>query len=170
MNEPLAINLRSITDSDSEFIYQGLSNPLVNKFYGVRLQSEQDTASQMDWYNNLDETKTGKWWILDRVSDNASLGAAGFNNLELGNKKVEIGFWLLPEFWGQGFLKTILPLLTSEAQRLWDVHRIEAFVEGGNDNCKKALIKNGFVHEGTMRDSEIKDGNYIDIDLFSQLI
>ena len=77
------------------------------------------------------------------------------------DKKAELGFWLLPENWGKGYMSEAMPLIFDHAFNEIGLHRIEGFVESKNTNCKKALAKLEFTLEGTMRDCEIKDGNYV---------
>lgn len=50
-----------------------------------------------------------------------------------------------------------------------DLNRIEGFVDSENTNCKKAIEKMNFKLEGTMRECEIKDGNYLNLDIYSKL-
>jgi len=48
------------------------------------------------------------------------------------------------------------------------LHRIEGFVETENKNCKKALSKLEFNHEGTMKDCEIKNDKFVSLDIYSK--
>lgn len=50
--------LREIVESDLQNIYNGLSNPLVIKHYGVSYDSLEDTKEQMVWY----EKPAQFWW------------------------------------------------------------------------------------------------------------
>jgi len=50
-----------------------------------------------------------------------------------------------------------------------DLHRIEGFVETDNVNCKNAMKKLDFIHEGTMKDCEIKNGKFISLDIYAKL-
>ncbi|MNG37036.1 Spermidine N(1)-acetyltransferase [compost metagenome] len=67
------------------------------------------------------------------------------------HKKAEIGFWLLPEFWGQGFMQEAFPLICDYGFNKLDLNRIEGFVDSENINCKKAVERLNFKFEGTMR-------------------
>jgi len=49
------------------------------------------------------------------------------------------------------------------------LHRIEGFVETENKNCKNAMAKLDFQHEGTMKDCEIKNGQFISLDIYVKL-
>ncbi len=62
-----------------------------------------------------------------------------------------------------------MPLIFNYAFNTIGLHRIEGFVETENTNCKKALAKLDFQLEGTMNDCEIKNGNFISLDIYSKL-
>jgi ribosomal-protein-alanine N-acetyltransferase len=85
------------------------------------------------------------------------------------HKKAEIGFWLLPEFWRQGIMTEAIPLICNFGFDTLGLHRIEGFVDSWNINCKQALAKLGFKHEGTMVDCEISKGKFISLDIYAKL-
>jgi ribosomal-protein-alanine N-acetyltransferase len=78
-------------------------------------------------------------------------------------------FGYFPEFWGRGILQEVLPVICNYAFTKWNLHRIEAYVETENSNSANVLIKQAFTHEGTMIDSEVKDGKFISVALFAKL-
>ena len=85
------------------------------------------------------------------------------------HKKSEIGFWLLPQFWGKGLMQEAFPLICNYGFEKLGLNRIEGFVESENINCKKAVEKLNFKLEGIMRDCEIKDGKPLSIAIYSKL-
>jgi len=52
---------------------------------------------------------------------------------------------------------------------VFNIHRIEGFVESNNTNCKRGLSKLGFQHEGTLVDCEKKNGVFISLDVFAMV-
>lgn len=161
--------LRQINSYDIDFIYLGLSNPEVIKYYGVKYNSLSQTQQQMDWFKELEETETGIWWAIVNEKNNGFYGAIGLNNLNKIHRKAEIGFWLLPNFWGKGIMSGALNLVINYAFTDLYLHRIEAMVEKENINSKKLLQKLNFSFEGTMEDYEIKNENFISIDIYAKL-
>lgn len=161
--------LRQLQDSDTENVFMGLSNPEVIKYYGVSYDCIEATKEQMTWFANLESNGSGIWWAVRSRFDGTFLGAAGLNNLSEQNKKAEIGFWLLPDNWQQGVISETIPLILNYSFDRLGLHRIEAFVESENNNCKRVLDKLQFTHEGTMKDCEIKNGAYISLDIYSKL-
>ncbi|MCH4823368.1 GNAT family N-acetyltransferase [Gramella lutea] len=158
-----------IKNSDKPDIHRGLSMPEIIKFYGVSYSSLEETEEQMNWYSNLEKSKSGMWWAIRFKDSKKFCGAIGFNDYHDEHKKAEIGFWLFPEYWGKGIIKEagkeIIQYLFSEKE----IHRLEAYVEAGNKNSSRVLEKLGFNFEGRMIDSEIKNGKYISVDLYALL-
>jgi ribosomal-protein-alanine N-acetyltransferase len=97
--------LRQIIASDIDNIFKGLSDPAVIKYYGVNYTSIAATQVQMDWYAQLENSGTGIWWAIVSPANDSFYGAVGLYNLQMQHKKGELGFWLLPEFWGRGIIK-----------------------------------------------------------------
>ena len=159
--------LRQFIDSDLENVFQGLSHPDIIKYYGISFDSLEATKEQMTWFAELEENETGIWWAICSKIDGKFIGAGGLNNLSKVHRKAEVGFWLLPENWGKGFMTEAMPMMLNHAFHDIGLHRIEGFVESENKNCKKALAKLNFILEGTMRDCEIKDGAFISLDIYS---
>ena len=163
------LHLRQITEADLEHIFKGLSHPDVIKYYGVSYSRLDDTWKQLEWYAELERTYTGIWWAITLSQTNEFCGAIGYNNLSRDHRKAELGFWLLPEYWKKGIVREAMqPVLEYGFQEL-NLHRIEAYVETENISSKKALQKMDFQQEGILRDSEIKNGNFISVAVFSRL-
>ncbi|WP_424493005.1 GNAT family N-acetyltransferase [Salinimicrobium sp. GXAS 041] len=161
--------LRRFKNDDLENVFKGLSHPEVIKYYGVNFSSLHETREQMKWFEELEQNGTGAWWAICSPETETFFGAAGFNDLSKEHRKAEIGFWLLPEFWRKGIIQEVLPVICDFAFTKMNLHRIEAFVETENKASAKALKKQGFRHEGTMVDSEVKNGSFISVDLFAKL-
>lgn len=161
--------LRQFLPDDLNNVYHGLSHPDVIRYYGVSYHTLEATKEQMAFYGGLEREGTGIWWAISDVDNQTFFGAGGLNNLNKTHHKAEIGFWLLPSYWGMGMMKEAMPLICQYGFETLGLHRIEAFVETENLNCKKAMSKLNFTNEGTMRECEIKDGKYISLDIYSLL-
>lgn len=161
--------LKEIVQSNINNIHKGLSNPEITKYYGVHFLTIEETQEQMKWYRNLKKEGAGVWWGIYDRRDNKFCGAGGFNNLEKEHQKAEIGVWLLKEYWGKGILKEVMPKLFCQGFTELSLNRIEGYVISENIKCKRALEKINFKYEGTMRESEIKNGEKIDVDFYSIL-
>lgn len=163
------LKLRQITEADLENIFRGLSHPEVIKHYGVSYSTLNDTWEQLEWYAELERTHTGIWWAIISADDQKFCGAIGFNNLSREHKKAELGFWLLPQFWGRGYVQEAMAVVLEHAFQKLHLHRIEAFVETENISSQNTLQKCHFQQEGILRDSEIKNGRFISVAVFSRI-
>lgn len=161
--------LRQIIMDDLPKIYEGLSHPDIIKYYGVSYTSLTETQEQMEWFASLEKDGTGTWWAIVNAESNLFYGAVGLNNLSQTHKKAEIGFWLLPAYWGNGIMKKAVALVCNYAFAKLNLHRMEALVETENTNSKKILNKLNFNYEGTMVDCEIKNGNFISLEIYAKL-
>lgn len=160
--------LRRFTENDLENVFKGLSHPDVIRYYGISFSTLEDTKEQMNWFATLEKEHTGIWWAVCSDDNKTFFGAGGLNSVSEKHRKAEIGFWLLPSFWYMGIMTEAMPLICDYGFEVIQLHRIEAFVETENIPCKKAMVKLGFRHEGTMTDCEIKDGRYISWDIYAK--
>lgn len=163
------LTLREIIISDLENVFKGLSHPDIVKYYGISFDSLEATKEQMKWFSDLEKNGTGIWWAVCDIENGEFLGACGFNNLSKAHNKAEIGFWLLPDYWRKGIMKETIPLIVNFAFQSLDLHRIEAFVETENTNCKSLLSRLNFELEETMNDCEIKNDSSISLDIYTKL-
>jgi len=161
--------LRQFTDEDLQNVFTGLSHPEIIKYYGVSYSTLDATREQMKFFSDLEKNETGIWWAVCSLDNQIFYGAGGLNGLNKIHKKAEIGFWLLTEFWAQGIMTETMPIICKYGFEHLGLHRIEGFVESENKLCKKAMSKLGFQLEGTMIDCEIKNGQFISLDIYAKI-
>ena len=167
--ETARLNMRPFRAADLPFIFTGLSNPLVAKYYGIPLRSMNETRKQLRWYQNLQRDDSGLWLALFEKNSAEVVGATGFNNRQHRHRKAEIGFWILPKFWQQGFTGEAMARMLDFAFAHWKLHRIEACIEPENTASRKLLEKFGFRREGRLVDCEIKNQCFISLEIFALL-
>ena len=160
--------LRQFIASDLKNVYKGLSDPEIIKYYGVSYKTLEDTKAQMQFFVDLEKEGTGIWWAVCSLDNKTFYGAGGLNSLNKVHKKAEIGFWLLTEFWGQGIMTEVMPIICNYGFDNLELHRIEGLVETDNLNCKNAMKKLDFKLEGTMKDCEVKNGKFISLDIYAK--
>lgn len=161
--------LRQFIESDLQNVFKGLSHPGIIKYYGVSYRTLEESKAQMQFFADLEKNETGIWWAVCSPDNKIFYGAGGLNNVSKEHHKAEIGFWLLTDFWGQGIMTAAMPLICNYGFEKLGLHRIEGLVESDNINCKKAMAKLDFQYEGTMRDCEIKNGQFISLDIYAKI-
>jgi ribosomal-protein-alanine N-acetyltransferase len=161
--------LQQILPQDQPFIFEGLSHPQVIPYYGVQYKTLEETSAQMQYYSQLQKEGNGMWWkIVDRWTYE-KVGAIGFNNYNAQHRKCEVGYWLLPQHWGNGIIPEVLPNVIAYLFEEKAVHRIEALVELENTASARVAEKAGFTREGILRECEIKNSRFISLILYSLL-
>ena len=158
--------LRQFLNNDLENVFKGLSHPDVIRYYGVSYSSLADTNDQLIWFNELEKNGTGVWWAICDKAQHTFLGGIGFNDLSNINKQAEIGFWLLPEYWGQSIIIEVALLICSYGFKELGLTTIEAAVELENVNCIRVLNKLGFKHKETRENCELKNDRYISLAIY----
>jgi len=161
--------LRPIRDTDIEHVFMGLSHPDVIRYYGVSFSSLEETKVQMQWYATLEKEKTGQWWAICDPDDQSFYGAIGLNDIQSQHQRAEIGFWLLPEYWGKGFVTEAALAVCKCGFMEMGLHRIYAYVESENKSSVRVLQQLQFVSEGTLKECEWKNDKWIDLEVYARL-
>lgn len=162
--------LRPMASSDQPRVYAALSDPRVNAHTGIAYGSYEDTARQMRWYDELRASGHGAWWAVCLPERPAELiGAIGLTQRVAEHRRAEVGYWLLPDGWGQGFAGEALAALLAHAFGPLGLHRIGAEVDTDNPRSRALLERHGFRHEGIRRAYEWKDGRPIDLAVYARL-
>lgn len=92
------------------------------------------------------------WLCLTiRLRDNAE--AIGVTGLALQQGLAEVGYLLLPQFYGQGYASESLKALITWAQNTHNIQRFSATVTAGNIGSEKVLQKCGFSLYKTVPDA-----------------
>jgi [ribosomal protein S5]-alanine N-acetyltransferase len=74
----------------------------------------------------------------------------------------EIGYWLGRSFWARGIMTDAVRAVTTHGIATLGFHRIFAIPFARNPGSIRVLEKAGYVREGHMRRSAVKDGQLID--------
>lgn len=70
----------------------------------------------------------------------------------------EIGYWLGKPYWGRGIMTPAVVAVTKYAIATFQLTRVFATLAASNVGSMRVLEKAGFVREGFMKQSAIKDG------------
>jgi ribosomal-protein-alanine N-acetyltransferase len=93
----------------------------------------------------------------------AAVGGIGFVlQPDVERVSAEIGYWLGEPFWGRGIATEALRALTAYAVEHCHLTRIFAVPFASNTASCRVLEKAGYVLEGRLRRSAVKDGAILD--------
>ena len=95
--------------------------------------------------------------------DDQAVGGIGFVlHPDVERVSAEIGYWLAEPFWGRGITTDALRAVTKYAIESHGLTRIYAVPFAWNVASCRVLEKAGYVLEGRLRNSAIKDGRLTD--------
>jgi Acetyltransferases, including N-acetylases of ribosomal proteins len=72
----------------------------------------------------------------------------------------EIGYFLIPDFWGMGYATEIANAMTGYCFEKLNLHRVIASCNVNNPNSEKIMKKIGMQKEGEFRKARFKDGHW----------
>ena len=105
-------------------------------------------------------------WAIE--VDGMAVGAIGVTLQEgIYLKSAHFGYWLGEPYWGRGIMTEAVKAVSSYAMHRFSLIRLEAPVFEWNPASMRVLEKCGFVREGVLRASAVKDGQVIDRVLYA---
>ena len=104
------------------------------------------------------------------VVDDSAVGGIGFRiQSDVHRLSAEIGYWLGEGYWGRGIMSEVLAAVTDYAFTSFDLRRLYAVVFEWNPSSAHILEKAGYVFEGRLAQSVIKDGRVIDSLIYARV-
>lgn len=163
--------LRKALEKDAKELVEITNDKKVMEFYGesgAYLKSIDEALGEIQWMNDLFNNGSARWVIVDKNED-SYIGDVGFSDLDNTHKRVEIGYKIKKEYWGQGIVPAFIGQIIQHGFKELNFNRIEALVEIENIGSKKVLLKNNFTLDGILRDYEFQNGRFMDLEMYSLL-
>jgi len=153
--------LKNISAEDRGFILTVFSNDEVNRFLfdAEPLIDIQDADGLIDFYTQ-EEPRGHHRWVLVRKSDGVKLGTCGFHCWDKEVGCCEVGYDLLPDFWGQGYMLEAVRAIIEFARSDMQLNRINACIYVDNDKSVRLAEKCRFAFEGKMKDEVFRGEKY----------
>ncbi len=102
------------------------------------------------------------------VVTNQAVGGIGFElRSDIERFSAEVGYWLGEEFWGRGIATAALKAATAYALKAYKLNRVYALPFSENQASIRVLLKCGYRHEGVLRLSAFKNGQFLDQALYA---
>lgn len=99
-----------------------------------------------------------------------AIGGIGISlNQDVHRLTAEMGYWLGEPYWGKGLMTEAVAKFTEYAFECFHLVRIYAEPYASNPNSCRVLEKAGYVLEGRLRSSVIKDGQILDQFLYARI-
>lgn len=96
-------------------------------------------------------------------------GAIRLKNIDTGNRKAEIGYFLGSTFGGQGIVTLAVRAVLGHAFATLQLNRIELRCAANNMPSIRVAERLGFTREGVLRQDEWLDGAFVDVHVYGLL-
>jgi RimJ/RimL family protein N-acetyltransferase len=103
-----------------------------------------------------------------RKSDGLYMGNIGLHTIKWEFDRCEVGYWILGEFEGQGFMSDALRVLEAHVFEL-GFHRVEVRCSSINQKSANVPIACGYLFDGVLKENCIEQSKYRDTFVFSKL-
>lgn len=141
--------LKCIDQSDREFIFEEFQNDFINQFlFDAEPMTDIKEADDLIEFYTMPEPRNQNRWVLIHKLEKLKMGTCGFHFWDREKKKVEIGFELMPQYTGKGYMAEAIEAIIDFARTKMEINKIIAIVFIDNSNCKKLLEKFGFSKVG----------------------
>lgn len=161
--------LRPVEKYDQQKVFEGFSHPEVTKYFDITYATFEATDAQMEWYKNNRENGLGYAWVVSN-EQHGFMGVFSIYRIDQTHKKCELGYWLLPEYWGNGYALESIKAILHFVDTSLKLHRIAAEIEPENTDSTKLLAGLGFEREALLRDFEYKNGKYNNLEIWALLL
>lgn len=143
-------------------------DPEVNRLTGTRATFDRPKIEA--WLATRAEHHDRADWAAVRVEDGVFLGEAVLNEVDLDNESANYRVWLAgPHVFGQGYGTEITRLVLDYALGTCALHRVSLAVYDFNPRAQWVYEKCGFRHEGRLRQTLRRDGQWHDMVLMAIL-
>ena len=165
------LTLRPVATSDIADLLEVNGDPEATRFLPYPTwQSAQDGAAWLSRMEALASSGTGQQLVLVRNGDSKVIGGLLVFRYEEASGRLEIGYVLGRNHWGQGLMREAIAAMCSHAFTSMNVRRIEAEVDPANIASNRLLLGIGFVLEGTLRQRWVAKGVAYDTNIYGYLV
>jgi len=162
------LKLRKLLHEDATDFFRLRTHPEVLRY--LDRQPERSVKEVFSVIDNIDmeiRSNTSVLWAISPAGSDRLIGTICFWRIDTYHHRAEVGYLLLPEYWGQGLMDEALKRIIHYGWEDIRLHTIEANINPDNKASKNLLVRNGFVTEGYFRESYYFDGRYLDEEVLS---
>ena len=142
------IILNKFTETDFEDYYRLVGDERVMAMITERAIPLEE--AKIDFEHELKKNTIHPDFGIFKIIDEENHSFIGLAKLEIEtseSRELELGYMLLPEFWGKGIAGEVANQLVNFARNHSQIEGIFAIIDPKNIPSRKILINNGFEHQ-----------------------
>ena len=142
--------LKNICSEDRECIFSQFSDDVVNRYlFDADPLTDISGADEIIEFYLEPEPRMQHRWIVIRKIDGIKMCTCGFHCWDQEEGKVEVGYDLKEEFWGNGYMQEAMKGILSFAKHKMKVREIKACIYINNEKSIRLVENLGFILTGT---------------------
>ena len=167
MHLPLPLcTIRPWAETDADSLQRHANNRRVSMHLRDRFPYPYGKEQALTFLGWIAKQPSPTVWAIE-VGGEAAGGIGIELHTDVERVSAEIGYWLGESVWGRGIATEALRAVTAEAFRRFEITRLYALPFADHTASVRVLEKAGYVREGHLRRSAIKDGQIRDQLLFA---
>jgi len=161
------VSLRELRPSDAASLFSLLTEQEVQRFISPPPSTVEGFERFIAWAARQRRAGEYACFAVTLTGDDTAIGIFQLRGLEPGFGTAEWGFAIGSAFWGCGAFTEGAQLMIAFAFEKVGVHRLEARACTRNGRGNGALRKVGAVREAVLRRSFLRNGEYLDQNLWT---
>lgn len=158
--------VRSWVASDAESLARHANNPEVSRHLRDRFPCPYEITHARAFLAMVAAQERPTVWAIEVGGE--ACGAIGVElHSDVERVSAEIGYWLGESVWGRGIATEALTAVTADVLARFEITRLYAVPFADHQASIRVLEKAGYVREGRLRQSAIKNGTIRDQMLFA---
>jgi len=152
------VQLRWLTNSDIPALLSVFGDPEVTRYWGFARLPDLAAAAALlaEIHKEFRSGNLFQWGV--EIPDGQLAGTCTLADIDLANRRAELGFALGRAFWGRGYVAAALPALLKFAFGGLRLHRVFADTDPRNIRSIRVLERLGFLREGVLRGHYLVQG------------
>ncbi|MBF2709101.1 GNAT family N-acetyltransferase [Flavobacterium soyangense] len=164
------LRLRRVVNDDANEIFAIRSDKETMKYIPRPLvKNIKEALEHIALIDSKIENNEGINWAFTLKNNPKLIGIIGLYRIKPEHYRAEIGYMLLPEYHGKGFITEAIKEVVKYGFETMKLHSIEAIIDPENFISEKVLQKNGFVKEAHLKENEFYEGRFLDTVIYSVL-
>jgi RimJ/RimL family protein N-acetyltransferase len=157
------ISLRTLEEEDVEFLQRNMNDPRVRRPIGT--VAPMSASDEEEWIDGANDEGVS---LLICIGEDP-VGTIGLSDINELWGCAEVGYWLTPKAWGEGYATAATERLVEYGFDQRRLNKIIAHTFDFNAGSRRVLEKVGFTEEGVLRKEAFVDGEYVDVHRYGLL-
>lgn len=148
------VYLRKISHKDAQFLYDSLQHEDITQYMSLTSLPSVDHAKNLIKHHQKYWDKYQQFNYTIKIRDRTTfrpIGSTSLWNLDWKNNRAEVGIWVIPSLWGEGYGTRALNLAKIISFMHLKLNRLSAHIVTKNKRSLKLFLKSGFEKEGRLK-------------------